>query len=328
MRTLKLMSPLALLVVASVFLNAADSYRLIQRVAVPGESDWDYLALDSGARRLYVSHGSEVVVINTDTNTIGGRIPVTKGAHGIAIATEFGKGFISKTDPGSVTVFDLKSLRPLQDIRVGDDPNCILYDSATKRVFTADRGSKQVSAIDARSGKVVGAIGPLDGKVEYAVSDGVGHVLINLQDRNVLLQLDANALTVIHAWPVAPCVQPTSMAIDRASKRVFIGCRSGVIAVVDASSGHVVTTLPIGKGVDATAYDETSHSVFASNGDGTMTVISQETSDRYRVVENVKTETGARTMAFDPLSQRAFLAAPNHDKGLNVLIFGIGQAAK
>src|SRR5712692_8383160 len=198
-----------------------DGYHLVQRISVPGDYGWDYLIVDTPARRLYVSHEREVVVIEADSTAIVGTVPATKGVHGIAIAAEFGKGFISKTDPGSVTIFDTKTLKPLAEVRVGDDPNSIVYDSASKRVFTADRGSRQVSAIDAQTGKVVGTIGPLGGKVEFMVSDEAGHLFINMQDLNTVLQLDPRALKVLHSWPVAPCEQPTGIAMDRAGQRLF-----------------------------------------------------------------------------------------------------------
>jgi DNA-binding beta-propeller fold protein YncE len=314
MRTLGFALPMISIAMAASVI-AAGGYHLIQRIPIPGGLDWDYMAIDAAARRLYVSHDKEVVVIDTDTNRRVGAIAVTEGAHGTAIASEFGRGFISKTDPGSVTIFDTKTLRPIKEVRVGDDPNCILYDRSTRRVFTADRGSKQVTAIDAQSGNVAGTIGPLDGKVEYAASDEAGHVFINMQDKNTVLDLDAKALKVLHTWPVAPCEQPTSMAIDRPGRRLFIGCRSGVMAVMDASSGRVVTTLPIGKGVDATAYDADAHLVFDSNGDGTMTVVKQDSADRYRVIENVSTQQGARTMAIDSKTHRAFLVAATTKPG-------------
>ena len=291
---------------------AADSYQLVKRIPIPGDYGWDYLAVDSAARRLYVSHDREVVVVDIDSGSQVGVIPNGRGVHGIAIAPDFGRGFITNGQPGTVTIFDLKTLRALDEVKIGENPNCVLFDPKTQRIFTADRGSQRVSAIDPRSGKVIGTIENLGGKVEYAVADGEGHVFMNMQDRNTVLKLDAQGLKVLATWPLAPCEQPTSIAMDRAGKRLFIGCRSGVLAVVNATNGKLVATLPIGKAVDATTFDLETHLVFNSNGDGTLTVTKQESVDRYRVVENVKTQTGARTMALDPKTHKVFLAAAEY----------------
>src|SRR5581483_7292289 len=175
--------------------------------------------------------------------------------HGIAIVHQFGRGFISASDPGSAIIFDLKSLAVTGKVTVGGDPNAIFYDGKTQRVFTIDRGSKRVTAIDAKTGKVVGSIDSLGGRTEHAASDEAGHIFLNMQDRNTLLKLDSQALKVLETWPLAPCEQPSSMDIDRTHERVFIGCRSGVMTVVDGNSGRIVTMQPIGKGVDATEVD-------------------------------------------------------------------------
>jgi DNA-binding beta-propeller fold protein YncE len=285
---------------------------LEKRISVPGDYGWDYLAVDSAARRLYVSHDREVVVIDVDSYAIVGTIPNTRGVHGIAVAPEFGRGFITNGTPGSVTIFDLKTLATIDEVKVGENPNCVLYDPKTKRIFTADRGSQRVSAIDPRSGKVIGTIENMGGKVEYAIADGEGHVFMNMQDRNTVVRLDAAGLKVMETWPLAPCEQPTSIAMDRAKKRLFIGCRSGVMSIVNTSNGKLVATLPIGKGVDATTFDPQTNLVFNSNGDGTLTVTRQESPEKYTVVENVKTQQSARTMALDPKTHKIFLSAAEY----------------
>jgi len=292
---------------------AADNYSLVKRIPIPGDYGWDYLAVDSAARRLYVSHDKEVVVVDADSGALVGTIPNGRGVHGIAVAPEFGRGFITNGQPGTVTIFDLKTLKTLDEVKVGENPNCVLFDPKTKRVFTADRGSQRVSAIDPKSGKVIGTIENMGGKVEYAVADGEGHVFMNMQDRNTVVKLDAQNLKVLATWPLAPCEQPTSIAMDRAGKRLFIGCRSGVMSVVNTTNGKVVDTLPIGKSVDATTFDPELHLAFNSNGDGTLTVTKQESVDKYRVVENVKTQTSARTMALDPKTHKVFLAAAEYE---------------
>jgi DNA-binding beta-propeller fold protein YncE len=265
-------------------LAAAGERHVIKKIAVPGDYGWDYLTADSEGRQLYVSHDREVVVIDLDSEAIIGSVPGTR-IHGIAIDRELGRGFISASDPGSVTVFDLKTLAVINKVRVGDDPNAIFYDPFTKRVFTIDRGSKRVSAIDPKSGKVVGSVEGLGGRI------------------------DARALKVTDTWKVAPCEQPSSMDMDRTTHRIFIGCRSGVMTVVDAATGRLVTTQPIGKGVDASEFDPGRGLVYFSTGaDGAMWVFHQDTPEKYTLVETVKTQPGSRTMAVDRKTGKAYLS--------------------
>jgi DNA-binding beta-propeller fold protein YncE len=297
----------ALFVALAATGSAAGERQLIEKIPIPGDYGWDYLTADSEARRLYVSHDREVVVLDLDTNAIVGRIP-GKSVHGIAIAKDFGRGFISCSDPGSIVIFDLKTLAVIDRVPVGADPNAILFDRKTQRIFTADRGSKRVTALDPKTGKIVGTIEGLGGKTEHAASDDAGHIFLNMQDLNTMLKLDSQALKVLETWPMAPCEQPSSMDMDRAHQRIFVGCRSGLMAVVDANSGKIVTTQPIGKGVDAAEFDPERGLVYFSSGDGTMSVFHEDTPDKYTLVERVKTQTGARTMAIDRKTGRAFLS--------------------
>jgi DNA-binding beta-propeller fold protein YncE len=299
---------LTLLVAAAALLSASGGRHLIKKIAIPGDYGWDYLTADSESRRLYVSHEREVVVLDLDSGAIVGKVPGSD-VHGIALVRELGRGFISATDPGSVTIFDLKTFEVIGRVPVGEDPNAIFYDGKTKRVFTIDRGSKRVSAIDPKSGRVIGTIENLGGRTEHAVSDEAGHIFLNMQDRNTLLKLDSKALKVMETWPLAPCGQPSSMDMDRTHQRVYIGCRSGVMTVVDGTSGRIITMQPIGRGVDATEFDRQRGLVYFSSGDGTMSVFHQDTPDRYTLVESVKTQSGARTMALDQKTGRAFLSA-------------------
>jgi len=300
-------TPVIVFTVLAATLAAANARHLIKKIPVPGDYGWDYLTADSEGRRLYVSHDREVVVIDLDTSAIVGRIP-GKDVHGIAIAKEFGRGFISCSDPGSVVIFDLKTLAVIERVPVGADPNAIFFDRKTQRIFSADRGSKRVTALDPKTGKVVGTIEGLGGKTEHAVSDDAGHIFLNMQDLNTMLKLDSQTLKVMETWPMAPCEQPSSMDMDRAHQRVFVGCRSGVMAVVDGNSGRLVTTQPIGRGVDATEFDSDRGLVYFSSGDGTMAVFHEDSPDKYTLVESVKTQTGARTMAIDRKTGRAFLS--------------------
>ncbi len=300
---------LALLPVIVTALAAAGGRHLMKKIPVPGDYGWDYLTADSEGRRLYVSHDKEVVVMDLDSNAIVGKIPGSD-VHGIAIVRDLGRGFISATDPGSVTIFDLKTLAVIGKVSVGADPNAILFDRKTRRVFTVDRGSKQVTALDPRTGKVVGKIENLGGRTEHAASDDAGNLFLNIQDRNTLLKIDTRALKVTATWPLAPaCEQPSSMDMDRAHQRVFIGCRSGVMAVVDGNTGRIVTTEPIGRGVDAAEFDEKRGLVyFSTGGDGALWVFHQDSPDQYSLVETVKTQAGARTMALDRKTGRAYLS--------------------
>lgn len=302
---------LALLLLAASALAAAAAYRVIKRIPIPGDYGWDYVTADSEARRLYVPHGIEVVVLDLDSGAIAGKIAVGKGVHGVAIARELGRGFISATDPGSVTIFDRKTLAIIDKIRVGDDPNGIIYDPSTKRVFSADRGSQRLTAIDAATGKIAGAATNLGGRTEHLAADQAGHVYLNMQDRNTLLKIDAQTLKVMETWSTAPCEQPSSMDMDRRHQRIFIGCRgAGMMAVVDAITGKVVATHPIGTGVDAAEFDPRNDLIFFSTGggDGALSIFHEDAPDKYSLVQNVKTLPGARTMALDRKTGNVYLS--------------------
>jgi len=289
------------------WLGAEGGYHLIKRIPIAGDYGWDYLTADTEGRRLYVSHDREVAVLDLDSFAVVGKIP-GKSIHGIAVARDLGRGFISCSDPGSVIIFDLKTLAIVDKVTVGADPNAILFDKKTQSVFTADRGAKRVTAIDAKTGKIAATSENLGGRTEHTALDESGHLFLNMQDRHTLLKLDSQSLKVLNTWPLAPCEQPSSMDIDRAHERVFIGCRSGVMTVVDGNTGRIVTTQPIGKGVDATEFDATRALVYFSSGDGTMALFHQDTPDKYTLLEGVKTQTGARTMAVDRKTGNVFLS--------------------
>ncbi len=247
-------------------------------------------------------------MLDLDSGAIVGKVPGSD-VHGIAVVRDLGRGFISATDPGLVTIFDLKTLAVISEVTVGEDPNAIFYDRKTKRVFTIDRVSKRVSVIDPKTGKVFGKVERLGGRTEHAVSDDAGHVFVNMQDLGTLLRIDVQTLKVTDTWKLAPCGQPSSMDMDRTTHRIFIGCRSGVMAVVDAGTGRLVTTQPIGPGVDATEYDRAKGLIyFSSGGNGTMSIFHQDTSEKYTLAESVKTQTGARTMALDRKTGKADLS--------------------
>ena len=288
----------------------ASGYHVIKRISISGDTGWDYITADSEGRRLYVPHGIEVVVLDLDSGAIVGKVAGLKGVHGVAIAREFGRGFISTADPGSVTIFDLKTLAVIDKLRVGDDPNGIIYDPRTQRVFSADRGSRRVTAIDAKTGKIAGATEDLGGRTEHLAADEAGHVFLNMPDIGKLHKLDAQSLKVMETWPLdPPCGQPSSMDVDRVNNRVFVGCRSGLFTVVDGSTGKIVATHPIGLGVDGLEYDPKTALIYVSTGggDGALSIFHQESLDKYALVENVMTLPGARTMALDQKSGRVCL---------------------
>jgi DNA-binding beta-propeller fold protein YncE len=275
---------------------------------VGGEGGWDYLTTDAGARRLYISRGTHVIVLDLDSGKNVGDIPDTPGVHGIALAPELGRGFTSNGRDGSVTIFDIKTLAPIgSKVKVGENPDAILYDPMTKRVFTFNGRSHDSTAIDATSGKVLGTI-KLDGKPEFAASDAKGEIFVNIEDQSELVAIDPSKLEVKSKWPLAPCKEPSGLAIDRKNRRLFVGCDNKMMAVVDADSGKVLATPAIGEGVDATAFDDETGLAFASCGEGAvLTVVQEESPDKFSVVENVKTQDGARTMALDPKTHNVFV---------------------
>ena len=294
---------------AAVTLAAAGpGYHVVTTHKVGGEGGWDYLIADASARRLYISRGTHVIVLDLDSGKNVGDIPDTPGVHGIALAPELGKGFTSNGREGTVTIFDIKTLAPAgEKVKVGENPDAILYDAATKRVFTFNGRSQDSTAIDATNGKVLGTI-KLDGKPEFAASDAKGMIFVNIEDKSELVAIDPNKLEVKSKWPLAPCTEPSGLSIDRKNHRLFVGCDNKMMAVVDADSGKVLSTPAIGEGVDATAFDEGTGLAFASCGqDAVLTVVKQDSADKYSVAENVTTKKGARTLALDTKTHNVYV---------------------
>lgn len=297
------------------------AYHVAKRIPIAGDGGWDYIAADTAARRLYVPHGTEVVVLDLDSSAVVGKVSGLADVHGVAVAPEFGRGFVDATDPGSVTIFDLKSLAVISKVRVGDDPNGIIYDAKLKLVFTADRGSKRLTAIDAKTGKVAGAIDLAAGRTEHLASDGAGHVFLNIQDLGKMHKLDVETFKILETWDLLPtCSQPSSMDMDVAHHRIFVGCRGGaaaaggtpmppVLAVVDSTNGKIVATQPTGPGVDALEFDSAKSLIYVSTGggEGALSVFHEDAPDTYSVVDTVKTLPGARTMALDHKTGTVYL---------------------
>jgi len=299
---------LVLLVVsASAAAQTDPGYKVLRRLTVGGDGGWDYLTADDTARRLYVTRGARVDVFDLDTLASVGSIPDTAGVHGVALAPELGRGFTSNGRAGTVTIFDVKTLRRIEDVKVtGENPDAILYDPPSRQVFAFNGRSRDTTVLDAASGRVVATVA-LGGKPEFATTDLEGHIYVNIEDKSEVVQLDAGKPAVVKRWALAPCEEPSGMAIDRKNRRLFIGCGNQMMAVVDAATGKVVATPPIGKGVDANGFDPSSALAFSSNGEGTLTVIREESPDRFTVLANVATQRGARTMTLDEKTHRVFL---------------------
>ena len=291
----KWLVPIISVSLAAVALAAAGSgYHVVTTYKVGGEGGWDYLTVDPDARHVYISRGTHVMVLDADSGKVAGDIADTPGVHGIALAPELGQGFTSNGREGTVSIFDMKTLATSSKVKVGENPDAILYDPATKRVFTFNGRSQDSTAIDATNGKVLGTI-KLDGKPEFAASDAKGEIFVNIEDKSELVAIDPNKLEVKAKWPLAPCTEPSGLSIDRKNRRLYVGCDNKMMAVVDADSGKVLATPAIGDGVDATAFDAETGLAFAScGGDGVLTVVKEESPGKF-TAENVPTQKGART---------------------------------
>ncbi|MGH9398192.1 MAG: YncE family protein [Terriglobia bacterium] len=282
-------------------------YHIIKRVVLGGTGFWDYMGFDNANRRLFISHGTHVMVVDADSFKVVGDIPNTKGVHGIAIAPELNRGFISDGGADQVTIFDLKTLKTIGEVKVtGHNPDCIAYDPASQRVFTFNGRSGNSTAIDAKTGKVVGTI-DLGGRPEFAVADGAGMIYNNLEDKSVELAIDTHTLQIKSRWPMAPCEHPSGLAIDSEHRVLFAGCHNQVMGIINADTGKVIATPPIGNGVDANRFDPGTRLAFSSNGDGTLTVVKEVSPTEFKVVQNATTERGARTMEVDPKTHNVFL---------------------
>ena len=291
---------------AGVALAAGSGYHVVTTYKVGGEGGWDYLTADAAARRVYISRGTHVMVLDADSGKSVGDIADTPGVHGIALAPEFGRGFTSNGREGTVSIFDIKTLATSSKVKVGENPDAILYDPATKRVFTFNGRSQDSTVVDAASGKVLGTI-KLDGKPEFAASDAKGMIYVNIEDKSELTAIDPNKMEVKATWPLAPCTEPSGLSIDRKNRRLFVGCDNKMMAVVDADSGKVLATPAIGDGVDATTFDAETGLAFAScGGDGVLTVVKEESPGKFSA-ENIPTQKGARTLALDAKTHNVFV---------------------
>jgi DNA-binding beta-propeller fold protein YncE len=294
--------------IAALLAQLPSAYRVTHSYTLGGDGSWDYVVPDPPNHRLFVARQTRVMVIDEDTGTLLGEVTGIQGAHGTAIAEKTGHGFATSGNDQSVVMFDLKTFKSLGRIPAAEDADAIVYDAPSNRVFTLNGDAHSSTVIDAQMGALITNI-PLGGKPEYGASAGDGEVYANLTDISEVVEINAKTAIVTRRWSTGACKQPVSMALDTAHHRLFSGCRSGVMAVSDYQAGKVVATLPIGAGVDGAGYDAASGNAFASNADGTLTVIHQDSPDQYRVLETVQTPQGARNMGLDPTNHRVFIVS-------------------
>jgi YVTN family beta-propeller protein len=287
---------------------AAPGYHVVKKLALGGEGGWDYLTVDNSARRLYISRGTHVMVVDLTTEKLAGDIPDTPGVHGIAVAPELNRGFISNGRGNNATIFDLKTLKVIGQVNTGTNPDAILYDPPTKRVFTFNGRSNDTTVIDAATGNVLSTI-PLGGKPEFARSDEMGKVYVNIEDKSEVVELDSKNLKVLRRFSLAPGEEPSGMGFDVKHHLIYSGCGNKMMTVLDTVSGKVIATIPIGEGVDGNGFDPGTGLAFSSNGEGTLTVAKESAPGKFEVVETVATQKGSRTMTIDPKTYAVYLPA-------------------
>jgi DNA-binding beta-propeller fold protein YncE len=282
------------------------AYKVVKKIQVGGEGGWDYLTMDGDAGRLYIARADRVQVVDVEKGKLVGEVLKTPGIHGVALDLKRKKGFTSNGGEATVTIFDLETLKETGRVKVGMRPDAIIYDPASDRVFTFNAGSKDATALSAEDGTVAGTV-KLDGKPESAVADEKGMVYVNLEDKDQVVAFDAKKLIVKERWPVAPGKAPVGLSMDRAKRRLFVTCGNEKMVVLDADGGKVLATVPIGKGTDASAFDPSAGLAFSSNRDGTLTIVEEKPADKFRVLANVATQEGARTMALDTKTHNLLL---------------------
>ena len=300
-----------ILIVCLFVINYAQSptgYHVVKKITIGGEGGWDYIAFDAQSHRLFASHGTKVVVISTDSDKIIGEIPKTEGVHGIAVANEIGRCFISNGRTSTVSIVNLKTLQLIDTVSVGKNPDAILYDSFTRRVFVFNGRSNDATILDAVKGTVISTL-PLNGKPEFSVTDGRGRIFVNIEDKSEIAVIDAKKIKILYCWPIKPGEEPTGLAIDVKHNRLFSVCSNKLMVVVDAENGNVINSLPIGERVDGCAFDPGVGLAFSSNGQGTMTVVREETPSKFSVVQTVPTQVGARTITVDPKTHTVYIPA-------------------
>jgi DNA-binding beta-propeller fold protein YncE len=305
-------SVLAAFSFAALLVQGGTNYKLVGRYPVPGVGGFDYVMLDNSTRRLYVSHATQVDVVDADTGKVVGTIPDTPGVHGVAIASAFKHGFTSNGRENKVSMFDPATLQLIKKIDVGKGPDGIYYDERTKRVFTNNHGTHDISAIDAATGDVVGTV-KVEGDGEQAVIGADGLIYVNSEEAGEVVVFDPKSLEVKKRFPIGVAKVPTGLAYDAKTKRLFIGCRNEPkMVVMDAETGKVINSFPIGAGVDYAAFDPSTRLIFFSCGEGTLSIFHEKSADEYEDAGAVKTQPSAKTMAFDPKTKKVFLPAAEY----------------
>jgi DNA-binding beta-propeller fold protein YncE len=312
---MRLQTAFPILLAASLSFAASDAvnYHLLKKIPLTGEGNRDYLAIDESARRVYATHGPQVEIVDLDSESPVGKIAGMEGTHGVAFAPKLGRGFITSGNTSTVKMFDLKTMASLADIPAGNGPDGVLFEPITERVFAFNHRGGTLTVIDAKAGKAIENI-ELGGQPEFPVTDGKGTVWANLEDKSTLVKIDAKTMKVVERWPTAPCEAPASMAIDRKNRRLFIGCNNEKMGVADADTGKILTTLPIGPHVDATAFDPGTHLIFNAN-QGSVTIVRQDAPDSYTVVQNFETMPGANTLALDLKTHKIYLSTARFEEG-------------
>ena len=302
-------SAMALISSSPVFAqNTGSSYHVARRIAAGGEGGWDYLVADAQNRRLYVTRGSHVMVFDMDRDSLIGDIPNTPGVHGVALARNLSRGFTSNGRDSSLTVFDLKTLQVEKVVRItGRNPDAIAFDPATNRVFALNGASHDASVVDANMLEQVGSI-DLGGKPETGQPDGKGMLYVNIEDKSEVVAVDTRTMQVKARYPLAPCEEPTGMARDAVRGRLIVGCGNKLMAVMDEKTGKIITTIPVGEGVDASGFDPATQLAFTSNGEGTLSVIRENADGTFTSVATIPTQRGARTMTLDEKTHRIYLS--------------------
>ncbi|TRX31655.1 YncE family protein [Flavobacterium sp. ZT3R18] len=298
---------LSLIIIAYISNSYSQTYKVSKKINVSGDEGWDYLAVDEVNQHLFVSHGSVVNVVDLKSNKTITTIPDTKGVHGIAIADDLNKAFITNGKDNSVTVVNLNTFELIDKVSIkGQKPDAVLYDKFSKKVFAYNAKSNDATVIDAITNKVIKTI-PLGGKPEFSVTNTKGLIYVNIEDKNEIKTINASTLEVINTWSIAPGDEPSGLAIDLETNRLFSVCSNNLMIVVDASNGKIIKTSPIGEGCDGVAFDAKKKLIFSSNGEGTITVVKEENANTFSVLETVKTQKGARTIALNKTTHQLYL---------------------
>lgn len=304
-----------LLAMALLISNAngqAPGFTLIKKTVIGGEGGWDYLSVDSKNKRLYVSHGTQVEVLNADTHEKVGVIPNLQGVHGVIAVPKTGRGITTNGRSNTATIFDLKTLATIVELPTGKNPDALLYDDFSNRIFIFNHSGGSVTAIDIAAGRVVGELAIGGEAAEAGVSDEKGTIFVNLEDVSEIVSFDAKTLALKNRWKIAPGEEPTGLAMDVKTRRLFTVCHNELMMIINADNGSIVAQVPIGKRVDGVVFDPTTRQAISSNGEGSITVVQEVSADEFKALETVKTELGARTIAIDPKTHHVFLSTAQY----------------